>query len=112
MRFSIDLWREDNVLALATGTTHDDARTIVMPAKGTVVLRIPDLPLLAGLFRISVRIEDADTVEEYLHLDKAFPFRVVSSSPYNVGVAKLGHEWRLPVQSRKKTPADSLSPSA
>jgi ABC-type glutathione transport system ATPase component len=112
MRFTIDLWREDNVLALATGTTHDDARTIVMPAKGTVVLSIPHLPLLSGLYRVSVRVTDVDTVEEYLHLDKAFPFRVVSSSPYNVGVAMLGHEWRLPVQARKEQPTESLSPSA
>jgi ABC-type polysaccharide/polyol phosphate transport system ATPase subunit len=112
LRFTIDLWREDNVLALATGTTAEDARTIVMPAKGSVVLSIAHLPLLAGLFRVSVRISDVDTAEEYVHLEKAFPFRVVSSRPYDFGVALLGHEWKLPIQSRRDNPADSLSSSA
>jgi ABC-2 type transport system ATP-binding protein len=112
MRFTIDLWREDGVLALSTATSPEDARSIVMPATGAVVLSIPALPLMEGLFRISVRITDVESEEVYVRLDKAFPFRVVSYHRNDGGVALLGHEWKLPVQSRRDSPADSLSPSA
>jgi ABC-type polysaccharide/polyol phosphate transport system ATPase subunit len=112
MRFTIDLWREDGVLALSTATTADDADTIVMPATGSVVLSIPELPLMEGLFRISVRVTDVESEVMYVQLDKAFPFKVVSYRRNDGGVALLGHQWKLPVQSRKDKPADSLSPSA
>ncbi|MDP9325055.1 MAG: hypothetical protein M3O87_00775, partial [Candidatus Dormibacteraeota bacterium] len=96
----------------STATTPDDARTIVMPATGSVVLSIPELPLMEGLFRISVRVTDVESEEVYVRLDRAFPFRVVSYHRNDGGVALLGHQWKLPVQSRRDKPADSLSPSA
>jgi hypothetical protein len=83
-----------------------------MPASGSVVLSIPELPLMEGLFRISVGIRDAVSEEIYVRLDQAFPFRVVSYQRNDGGVALLGHQWKLPVHSRKDKAADSLSPSA
>jgi ABC-2 type transport system ATP-binding protein len=95
--FAVEFIREDGVLAFSTSTPEDPGRAI--PGAGVVSLRVPGLPLLDGLYRLSVSITDAESKEPYTILANAFPFRVTSngSGAAERGVARLEHRWQLPV---------------
>jgi hypothetical protein len=100
-RFSVEFVRGDGVLAFST-SSNGDAKS-ELPGSGVVRLKVPDLPLMEGLFRLSVTISDAATDEPYTVLANAFPFRVLKEgleAPGSErGVAHLEHSWLLPVQS-------------
>jgi hypothetical protein len=60
---------------------------------------VPNLPLLEGLFRVSVTITEMATEEPWTILEQAFPFRVRTATVKERGVALLGHRWGIPQDS-------------
>jgi hypothetical protein len=72
-----------------------------------VTLRLPHIELLAGLYRLSVTIEDGDSREPYTVLANAFPFRVSGQEGVaERGVARLAHNWQLPLPVRASSTSE------
>jgi energy-coupling factor transporter ATP-binding protein EcfA2 len=93
-QFSLDFVREDGVVAFSSTVTQRAGETL--PGSGTVVLKVPRLPLLPALYRASVSILDAASEEPYTVLSNAFPFRVMGEGAPAKGVVDLPHQWVLP----------------
>ncbi len=92
-RFELEFVREDGVVAFATTF---DATKKTLPGNGEVVLGLPDLELLAGLYRVSATIDDGETGEPYTILANAFPFRVAGEeSERQRGMVRLRHSWEV-----------------
>jgi ABC-2 type transport system ATP-binding protein len=103
VRFELGFVREDGVLVFSTGTETDTGQSL--PGTGVVTLKLPHLELLAGLYRLSVTIEDGASREPYTVLANAFPFRVSGREGVaERGVARLDHQWVLPAAVRESTP--------
>ena len=101
VRFEVQLTREDGVLALQAETEDVDIEGAVLSPTGEVVFRIDSLSLLEGLFRVGVSVRDAGTDQVYALLNESIPFRVRSGERTEKGMTLLGHQWELPVQSRR-----------
>ncbi len=95
-RFYVSFVREDGVVALTVPTDDRLLRDQVLPSRGVVRLAIPRLPLLEGLFRVTVGIAEIATGEWYTLLDRIHPFRVSPGEREERGVALLGQHWTLP----------------
>ncbi|HUY98225.1 MAG TPA: ABC transporter ATP-binding protein [Verrucomicrobiae bacterium] len=95
-RFYVSVVREDGVVALSVPTDDSRLRDRVLPPRGTVRLSIPALPLLEGLFRLTIGIAEIGTGEWYTLLDRIAPFRVHTRDREERGVALLGQRWSLP----------------
>jgi ABC-2 type transport system ATP-binding protein len=109
-RFELDFLREDGVLAFATTF---DATDKELPGNGEVVLRLPKLELLAGLYRVSAIIDDGETGEPYTILANAFPFRVAGEdSDRQRGLVRLTHSWRVRATNTEEVPAPAVESSA
>ena len=92
-RFELGFLREDGVLAF---TATFDATDRELPGNGEVVLRLPKLELLAGLYRVSATIEDSESGEPYTILANAFPFRVAGEDKDRQrGLVRLSHSWEV-----------------
>jgi ABC-type polysaccharide/polyol phosphate transport system ATPase subunit len=92
-RFELGFLREDGVLAF---TATFNATNKVLPGNGEVVLRLPQLELLAGLYRVSATIDDSETGEPYTILANAFPFRVAGTdSDQHRGLVRFPHSWAV-----------------
>lgn len=98
VRFQFGFVREDGVLVFSTAT--DAASGSNLPGSGVVTLRLPSVELLAGLYRLSVTIEDGQSREPFTVLANAFPFRVTGDGQDERGVARLQHSWVLPAGVR------------
>jgi ABC-type polysaccharide/polyol phosphate transport system ATPase subunit len=105
VRFEVEMVREDGVLAGSASTDDQATAGMVLPQAGAAVMRVPSLALLDGLYRVGVCIRDVVNDHAYASLDQPVPFRVRSMDRSERGVALLGHEWKLPVQSRRSVSA-------
>ncbi len=94
VRFTVAFVREDGVVVFTTST--DTKRSTVIPGQGTVKLQLPRLPLLEGLYRVSVSMFDVKSGEPYTIMANAFPFRVSPNGTIEKGVARLDHSWVMP----------------
>ncbi|MFN2463697.1 MAG: ABC transporter ATP-binding protein [Candidatus Dormibacteria bacterium] len=101
VRFEIEIRREDGVLAFQAGVEKEDIVGAILSPAGEVVMRVGSLLLLEGLFRVAVTVRDAGTSEVYASVEESVPFRVLSSHRSERGLTLLGHEWDLPIQSRR-----------
>ncbi len=95
-RFFVGFVREDGVTVLTVPTDDSELEEAVLPARGVVRLAMPALPLLDGLFQVTVGIAEIRTEEWYTLLDRVYAFRVVTDQRPERGVALLGQRWELP----------------
>ncbi len=95
-KFAITLLSEGGA-PLATVRTADlETADLSLPQEGTVRLVLPGLPLLEGLYRLTVEVADIASGERYKRLDGVQPFRVHSEGRRESGMALLGHSWEFP----------------
>jgi ABC-type polysaccharide/polyol phosphate transport system ATPase subunit len=92
-RLIAEFVREDGVVVFSTSS---ETGTEGIPGLGTARLGLPSLPLLEGLYRLGVTIEDAESQEPYTIIANAFPFRVEPNGPAGRGMVRLDHRWVLP----------------
>jgi ABC-type polysaccharide/polyol phosphate transport system ATPase subunit len=84
--------RNDGIVCYGTGT-HLDGIT-PGPGSGRVILRLPDIPLLAGEYHVSVHLLDETGLHHYDRRGKACSFRICQ--PFiALGLCRLKHEWRV-----------------
>jgi ABC-type polysaccharide/polyol phosphate transport system ATPase subunit len=65
---------------------------------GTVVYTLPKLPLLEGLYQVSVAVVNAEDTEIFDYHDRAYPFRIVNINtdvPEKYGLMVLGGAWEI-----------------
>jgi len=109
-RFELGVLREDGVLAF---TTTFDATYTKLPGNAEVVLRLPQLELMAGLYRVSVTIDDGETGEPYTILANAFPFRVAGEdSDRQRGLVRFRHSWEVRASNPEEATAPAVEGSA
>jgi len=104
-RFTLNIIREDDVLAFSTATEDSDTYDVTLPAQGSVTLSIRNLNLLDGLYRAGVGITDIATETPYVEFQKAFPFQVRNPPRKERGVALQDCAWELPTRSEKRATA-------
>ncbi len=91
-RFELGFLRDDGVLVFSTAF----ASRTDLPGTGEVILRLPQLALLSGLYRVSASIDDAESGEPYTVLANAFPFRVATmDGDWDRGLVRMEHSWEV-----------------
>jgi len=73
-----------------------------LEGRGTVTYTVPYLPLLEGLYHISVAVVSNDDITTYDYHDRAYPFRVVNANERaqeRYGVVTLGGKWEYTPKS-------------
>lgn len=97
----VKIFRNDGLVCYGTGT-HLDGLTLP-PTSGSVMLRFPNIQLLAGEYYVSVHLLDETGLHHYEERRKACSFRVYQ--PFiAIGLCQLRHEWSV-----EAAPADGLS---
>lgn len=94
--FGIAIHRHDGV-----HITGPNSGMVKMPigtvnGPGTVIYTIPNLPLLEGLYQVSVAVVNAEDTEIFDYHDRAYPFRVVNTGaniPEKYGLMAFGGTW-------------------
>jgi lipopolysaccharide transport system ATP-binding protein len=90
--FTIGLYDPSDVLISAHTSAFEGVRFDRIEGTGCVDLVIEDLPLLSGLYKISVSITDKEQVKRYDWHYKCYPFQVVGGEKMR-GVVFLRHHW-------------------
>jgi lipopolysaccharide transport system ATP-binding protein len=91
----VHIARNDQVECVATGTHFTDVRPVVEGTRGSVALRLKQLPLLPGLYHISVGLLDEHGLHVY-DLRHAAVELVVISQRRESGVFLPDYEWVTP----------------
>jgi lipopolysaccharide transport system ATP-binding protein len=83
VRIALTVYDTSGGRVFATDTRLVNADFASLPAAGELVCRIPDLPLAAGSYRLTVWATVSDVVAD--HIDDAFVFRVDEGDPFGTG---------------------------
>lgn len=76
--FGIGIHRNDGLHISGPNTAVNQAPVRMVMGDGTVTYSIPALPLLDGLYHLTVAAVNEDDTEVYDFHDRAYPFRVVN----------------------------------
>jgi ABC-type polysaccharide/polyol phosphate transport system ATPase subunit len=91
----VHIARNDQVECVATGTHFSDVTPAVEGTRGSVALRLKQLPLLAGLYHVSVGLLDEHGLHIY-DLRHSIAELVVTSGRRESGVFLADYEWVTP----------------
>lgn len=86
---------------------NTQAANLVIPSvagEGVVIYHVPKLPLLEGIYLISVSVHNRADTEMYDYHDRAYSFRVVSgasSEPY--GIVAMEGTWQIALTATTAT---------
>jgi ABC-type polysaccharide/polyol phosphate transport system ATPase subunit len=100
----VKIFRNDGIVCYGIGTHLDGV--VPSPSSGRVILRFPDLQLLAGEYYVSVHLLDETGLHPYEELGKACSFWV-SQSFVAVGMCTLNHEWHVESSLENEDPTGS-----
>jgi ABC-type glutathione transport system ATPase component len=95
--FGIAIHRQDGVHITGPNTAFAGVNLPVLNGQGTVTYIIPHLPLLDGLYEISVAVVSHSNAETFDYHDRSYPFRVVNQNgcvQERYGLVTLQGEWR------------------
>lgn len=76
--FGIGVHRNDGLHVSGPNTAVNQVSIDVVAGEGTVTYSIPALPLLDGLYHLTVAAVNAEDTEMYDYHDRAYPFRVIN----------------------------------
>lgn len=96
--FGLAIHRQDGLHVCGPNTGFAGLRLPDLTARGRVWYTIPHLPLLEGLYYISVSVHDQTGLDIYDYHDRLYPFRVVNLPNSRVkerfGLMTVQGEWR------------------
>ena len=78
--FGMGIHRHDGVHLTGPNTTFSNFPLPTLEGRGTVTFAIPRLPMLEGLYHISVSVHATNDPEMYDYHDRCYPFRVVNAN--------------------------------
>ena len=96
--FGVGFFRHDHVHITGPNTDFANCPLPTLSGKGTVMYTVTNLPLLSGLYEISVAIADQSYLIIYDFQTRAFPFRVVNDANNNrerYGLVTFNGTWDL-----------------
>ncbi len=105
--FGMAIHRHDGIHLTGPNTLFAGLDLQTVQGQGTVTFTVPDLPLLEGLYHISVAATNHDDTEMYDYHDRCYSFRVVN--PFGAvgeryGLMTLRGEWRHDCQDSAHLP--------
>jgi len=89
---SIGFWREDGVYCFGTNTFIEFMKVMNLSEGRGVLIKIPELNLLPGKYRITVGMHDDITAAFYDQVDKAFQIEMVNLKG-DLGICRIPSEW-------------------
>jgi hypothetical protein len=94
--FGMAIHRHDGVHITGPNTSFAGLTLPTLDGSGTVTFTIPYLPLLEGLYYISVAVLNYNDTEMFDYHDRCYPFRVVRNDGVRerFGMMTLRGEWR------------------
>jgi lipopolysaccharide transport system ATP-binding protein len=95
--FGMAIHRQDGAHLTGPNTQFAGLSLPTLAGRGTITFSIPRLPLLEGLYHISVAVVNSDDTEMYDYHDRAYPFRVANplgGVHERYGMITLQGEWR------------------
>jgi hypothetical protein len=94
--FGVAFYRDDNVHVAGPNTKLSDYYIPAVEGKGFLDFVIPNLPLTAGHYELSVSAYDQGVSHKYDYRHRAFTFSVQPGSAWDkLGVMRLHGRWRL-----------------
>jgi len=93
--FGLAIHHNDGTHLTGPNTNQYGLKIPELNGTGTVTYQIPALPLLNGLYRLTVAVVDRDSDEIFDYHGRAYPFRVVEGETLNerFGYVSLGGDW-------------------
>jgi hypothetical protein len=93
--FGMAIHRQDGVHITGPNTAFAGLTLPTLEGRGTVTYTVPYLPLLEGLYHISVAVLNHNDTEMFDYHDRCYPFRVVSNGRVRerYGMMTLQGEW-------------------
>jgi lipopolysaccharide transport system ATP-binding protein len=95
--FGMAIHRHDGAHVTGPNTALAGLKLPTLTGRGTVTFSVPYLPLLEGLYHLTVAVVNRDDTELYDYHDRAYPFRVVNLSgevQERYGLMTLRGEWK------------------
>jgi lipopolysaccharide transport system ATP-binding protein len=95
--FGLAIHRQDGVHICGPNTTFSGLTLPTLQGMGTVVYRLPRLPLLEGLYQVTAAVVNRDDTEIFDLHDRLYPFRVVNHSgriKERYGLIALEGSWK------------------
>lgn len=112
--FGLAVHRQDGLHVCGPNTKGAGLNAASSSKAGTVTYTIPQLPLLDGLYQISVAAVNQTDTEIYDYHDRAYYFRVINGQGKSRdmhGVISMGGEWSLNLPAALK-PQNFITPQA
>jgi ABC-type polysaccharide/polyol phosphate transport system ATPase subunit len=98
LEVGIAIHRQDGIHITGPNTAFDGLEIKVNPGPGGVIYSIPSLPLLEGLYNVTVALVNRDGNQILDYQDNSYSFRIENLG-YNIteryGLMTLNGEWRL-----------------
>ena len=106
LEVGIAIHRQDGVHITGPNTSFEDLDISIQPGYGGVVYTIPSIPLMEGLYQLSVALVNRDGNKMLDYQDHLYPFRI-NNRGHDVhekyGLMTLGGTWRLLQVASKHT---------
>ena len=100
--FGMAIHRQDGLHITGPNTSHTGLRLPELTGTGSLTYQVDHLPLLEGLYHVSVAVVNEDDSEIFDYHDRLYPFRVVNArrsdqgtSVERYGLLTMGGSWRL-----------------
>jgi len=92
--FGISLHRNDGVYCFGPNSTWDKVLYGEYEGRYRLTISYPAIPLMGGVYLISVGIFDKNHVIPYVFHDRQYSFRIIGSRP-EYGIVLLDHQWDI-----------------
>lgn len=102
--FGLAIHRQDGLHVCGPNTGFGHEMRPTLSGAGTVRYAVPYLPLLDGLYQISVAVVNATDTETYDYHDRLYPFRVQNREARareHLGVLTLRGHWEYATQAER-----------
>ena len=100
--FGMAIHRQDGLHITGPNTSHTGLRLPELSGAGSIIYQVDRLPLLEGLYHVSVAVVNTDDSEIFDYHDRLYPFRVVNTrrsdqtpSAERYGLLTMGGTWQL-----------------
>jgi len=94
--FGIRLTHLHGTTVWGSNTKRMGFRPATLKDSGTVTLTIPELPILAGTYDLTVALTDQHETYEYDHWERRVRFDVVQYKSFDEGLIQIKANWQLP----------------
>lgn len=95
--FGLAIHRSDGVHVTGPNTQFAGLDFPAIAGEGTITYTVPELPLLNGLYAVSVAAHNREDTEMYDYHDRLYSFRVLPGEKEKYGVVTFSSHWTLDV---------------